>query len=505
MLLSALIHALGLPPLAGADAAITGLCYDSRRVTSGALFVAIAGYHVDGAAYLGDAFRRGAAAAVAETEKREQLEPVAAAYGRRLIGVDDPRAALATLAATWFGYPARELVTIGVTGTDGKTTTSYLISTVLEAAGHRSGLFSTAAFKIGAAWEENDSRQTTPEALEVQQLLRRMVQAGASHAVLESTSHGLELHKLDHCEYDVAVFTNLSPDHLDFHGTVDAYAAAKARLFAMLDLSIDKGVPKLAVLNADDPASARMAAATRASRLTYGIDAAADVRAREIDLQPDGSALLLQTPAGTVRTRLGLPGRFNVANALAAAAVAIGLGIAPAVIAGGLESFAGVPGRMQRLDAGQPFTVIIDYAHTAASFQKVLETLRPLTHGRLIAVFGCAGERGGERRTGMGAVAARSADYAVLTSEDPRGEDPAAIVGEIAEAMIAAGACEGRQFERQIDRRAAIARAFSLARSGDLVLLTGKGHEHSIQTPQGSLPWDEASVARSLLTGSGGA
>jgi len=502
VLLSELLRPLGLPALPDTDVQAAGVCYDSRRAVPGAVFVAVAGYHVDGAAFLDDAFRRGAIAAIVDARVRERLAPVAAAHARPLFGVPDPRAALATLAATWYRRPARELTTIGVTGTDGKTTTGYLLSGVLEAAGYRTGLFSTVAYKIGATWEENESRQTTPEAPEVQQLLRRMVDAGVSHALLESTSHGLELHKLDHCEYDVAVFTNLSPDHLDFHGTFEAYGNAKARLFGMLDRSCEKGVPKLAVLNADDPAWPRMAAATRARRLTYAIDTPADVRAREVVLHPDGSDLQLETPAGPITTRLALPGRFNVANALAAATAALGLGVPAAVVGAGLAAAGGVPGRMQRIDAGQPFTVIVDYAHTAASFQKVLETLRPLTRGRLIAVFGCAGERGVERRTGMGSVAARFADYSILTSEDPRGEDPEAIVAKIADTMIAAGTVEGQRFERVVERRAAIARAFSLARSGDVVLLTGKGHEHSIQTAEGSLPWDEAGVARELLAGS---
>ncbi len=501
MLLADLLRPLGVAVPRGAERAISGIAYDSRRVQSGNLFVAIAGFHVDGAAYAGDAIARGAAAVVADERVLPALAAAAEADAVPLVGVPDPRAALATLAARWFGYPARELVTIGVTGTDGKTTTCYLTSSLLEAAGFSTGLFTTVAYKIGRQWEENESRQTTPEALEVQHLLRRMADAGVGHALLESTSHGLELHKLDHCEYDVGVFTNLSPDHLDFHQTFEAYAAAKARLFAMLDTSVPKGAPKFAVLNVDDPSWRLMADATRARTLTYALDAAADLRPAAVQLHADGSDLRIASPAGVIEARLNLPGRFNVANALAAAAVALGLGVSPAAIGEGLSRASGVPGRMQRIDAGQPFAVIVDYAHTAASFQKVLDTLRPLTRDRLIAVFGCAGERGAERRSGMGAVAAQSADYAVLTSEDPRGEDPAAIIAAIAAAMTAAGAREGERFERVVDRREALARAFTLARPGDVVLLTGKGHEHSIQTATGSIPWDEAAVATELLRG----
>ncbi|HZQ38551.1 MAG TPA: UDP-N-acetylmuramoyl-L-alanyl-D-glutamate--2,6-diaminopimelate ligase [Dehalococcoidia bacterium] len=501
MLLADLLRPLGIAVPAGGEREISGIAYDSRRVQPGGLFVAIPGFHVDGAAFVGDACARGAAAVVLDELALPAAATTAAAAGVPLFGVADPRAALATLSACWFGYPARDLVTIGVTGTDGKTTTCYLTSSLLEAAGFRTGLFTTVAYKVGGQWEENESRQTTPEALEVQQLLRRMADAGVGHALLESTSHGLELHKLDHCEYDIAVFTNLSPDHLDFHGTVEAYAAAKARLFAMLDTSRQKGAPKLAVLNADDPHWQQMANATSGRRLTYALDAPADLRAVAIDLQADGSELRIASPAGPIEARLNLPGRFNVANALAAAAVALGLDVPAEAVGEALSRASGVPGRMQRIDTGQPFTVIVDYAHTAASFQKVLDTLRPLTRGRLIAVFGCAGERGAERRSGMGTVAARSADYAVLTSEDPREEDPAAIIAEIAAAMAAAGAPEGQRFERIVDRREAIGRAFALAGAGDVVLLTGKGHEHSIQTARGSIPWDEAAVATELLRG----
>lgn len=485
------------------DSAVTGISYDSRAVRPGNLFVAIGGFHVDGARFVSDAFRQGAVAAVVSEVAATALAANVPNADRRLITVPDTRRALADLAVAWYGRPAEQLRTIGVTGTDGKTSTSYLISALLEVAGLRNGLFTTVAYKIGDEWESNESRQTTPESLEVQALLRRMLDAGATHAVLESTSHGLALHKLDHCEYDIAVFTNLSPDHLDFHETVEAYRAAKGLLFEMLDTAKPKGVEKTAVLNADDPNASYMASRTRARKLYYGIDAPADVRAEKIALRADGTHFALATPTGRTQLFLPLPGRFNVYNALAAATAGLSLGIAQHDIHRGLSNATGVPGRMQRVDAGQPFSVIVDYAHTAASFEKVLTTLRPLTGGRLIAVFGCAGERGTERRTGMGAVAARDTDYSVITTEDPRGEDPEAIIAQIASAMQAGGAVEGRDFERVADRRQAMRRAFELARAGDLVLLTGKGHEHSIETAAGRIPWDEVTAARELLAGGG--
>ena len=498
-LISALESANASVPL---SADVTGISYDSRRVQPGNLFVAIGGFHVDGARFVSEAILKGAVAAVVANDAPVDAVSGAAASGK-LIRVPDARRALAALAAEWFGRAAGSVCTIGITGTDGKTSTSYLTSAVLEAAGLQTGLFSTVANKVGSQWEPNESRQTTPEALEVQALLRRMLDAGVTHAVLESTSHGLALHKLDHCEYDVAVFTNLSPDHLDFHESVERYRAAKGLLFEMLDFAKAKGVVKTAVLNADDPNTPYMASRTLARKLYFGIDSAADVMAVDLDERPNGTQMVLAAPTGRIDLFLPLPGRFNVYNALAAASVGISLDLPLGTIASGLSRATGVPGRMQPVDAGQPFTVIVDYAHTAASFAKVLATLRPLVKGRLIAVFGCAGERGVERRTGMGAVAARDADYTVITTEDPRGEDPEAIIDQIVGAMVEHGAEEGRDFECVIDRREALARAFDLARTGDLVLLTGKGHEHSIETAAGRVPWDEVAVARELLNSGG--
>lgn len=479
------------------DVEVRGIAHDSRRVTPGDLFVALPGLRVDGAAFAGEAFARGAVAVVA------QEDAYVAATGGPVVRVPDARAALSALAAAWHGFPAERLVTLGVTGTDGKTTTCYLLAQVLERLGP-SGLFTTVAYKIGPRWEKNPTRLTTPEAPDVQALLRRMADAGVRYAVLESSSHGLALKKLDHCAFDVAVFTNLSPDHLDFHGTMEAYCDAKARLFGLLAAAAEKGLPKTAVVNADDPAGAYMAARAEGARvLRYGFAEAADVRVLACEERAEGTLLRVATPAGPFETRLLLPGRFNVANALAAAGAALACGLAPTEIGVALAEARGAPGRLQRIEAGQPFTVIVDYAHTGAALERVLAALRPLTGGRVVVVFGCAGERGRERRAGMAAATAAGADYAVLTSEDPRSEDPEAIIADIARELEARGWREGRQFEREPDRRAAIARAFALARPGDLVLLAGKGHETTIETAAGDIPWDEAAVARELL-GTGG-
>lgn len=417
-----------------------------------------------------------------------------------LLAVEDTRVALSAAAAEFYGHPGRSMRVIGVTGTDGKTTTTYLTSALLESAGKQTGLMGTVDFKVGAEWRHNDTRQTTPEALEVQQLLAAMRDAGVTHAVIESSSHGLELHKLDHCAYDTAVVTNVGQDHLELHGTADAYLAAKGRLFSFLDDRAGKPGPSTGIVNADDPRSAEhMRSRTHSPVLSYGIDTAADLRAEAISLDPSGASFFLVASVGRVPVRTQLPGRFNVSNALAAASVALVEGVDLPQIAAGLAQARGVPGRMERVGAGQPFTVIVDYAHTGPAFEKVLRTLRPLTSGRIIAVFGCAGGRSPERRPGMGAVAARLADFSVITNEDPHEEDPRSILDDIAAAMRSVGRREGEDFVIVEDRRDAIRTALRHVQPADIVLLAGKGHEQSIIVGRTKHPWDERTVARELL------
>jgi UDP-N-acetylmuramoyl-L-alanyl-D-glutamate--2,6-diaminopimelate ligase len=330
-------------------------------------------------------------------------------------------------------------------------------------------------------------------------MLARMVERGRRYAVIEASSHGLALNRVDECEFDIAVFTTLSSDHLDFHGDAAAYLAAKGRLFEMLDESVDKGVPKTAVLNADDPASAALRSRTRANAVTYAIDVPADVCAESLRLEPLASVFDLVGPFGRLPVRLPLPGRHNVYDALAASAVALSLGVAPEKVCDGLAAFNGVPGRMETVDCGQPFAVIVDIASTPEALRRVLQVLRPATEGRLIAVFGCAGERDRNRRDGMGRAAAELADFVIITNEDPRSEHPDAIIAEIARALVAAGRREGDDFARVPDRRAALRRAFELARPGDVVLLAGKGTEQSMVIGDTHVPWDDRRVARELL------
>jgi UDP-N-acetylmuramoyl-L-alanyl-D-glutamate--2,6-diaminopimelate ligase len=478
--------------------AVRAIQHDSREVRPGDLFVCIPGDRFDGHAFAAAAVRAGAAALVCQQGRGGALD----ALGVPVVEVPDPRVTLAAISAAHEGYPARALTVIGVTGTDGKSTTAFLIHAALTACGVRAGLLTTIESRIGEERVTGLPRLTTQEANVVQRLLAEMVDAGCTHAVVEATSHGLELHRLDHCEFDVGVFTNLSGDHLDFHGTFEAYRRAKARLFTGLGKPGGKpgaaAVRPHAVLNADDRNWRHFARVTDAQVVTYALDARADVRAREVMLWPDGSTFVLATAEESLEASVALPGRFNVSNAAAAITTAAALGLDAGVAASGVAACAGVPGRMEKI-TGAPFDVIVDYAHTPDALRKVLDTLRPVVEGRLFVVFGCAGERSRDRRSGLGAVAAERADYAVLTEEDPRSEPSEAIIDEIARAMLAAGAAEGERFERVTDRRAAIDRALALAAPGDLVLIAGKGHEQSIERADGAHAWDDRAVARELI------
>jgi len=405
------------------------------------------------------------------------------------------------VAAAFYGDPALKLGVIGVTGTDGKTTTVHLIAHVLESAGRPAGYLSSASFRSTRdEARTNDSHMTTLEAPFVQRQLASMVEAKLDYAVIEASSHGLALHRVDACAFDVAVFTTLSRDHLDFHGTMDEYRGAKAHLFRMLDESVPKpGVAKAAVVNADDAESSYFLSQTRVAPLTYGIDAAAGVRAEHIEVAGLSSRFQLVTAAGTANVSVRLAGRYNVYNCLAAAAVAISQGVSFDEIVRALESFPGVPGHLELIDERQPFRAVIDIASTPAALRRVLEVLRPVTEGQLIAVFGCAGERDPGRRDGMGRVAGELADFVVLTNEDPRREDADAIIEQIAAALRAASREEGRDFARVPDRQEAIRYAFERAQPGDTVLLAGKGIEPSIVIGTEHVPWSEAQVAREEL------
>ena len=500
MRIADLLAALPVEEYRGTDnGAVTSVTYESGAVTPGACFVAIRGRNNDGHAYIADALARGATLIVGEEPPPADF-PADRTYAR----VGDSRRELATVAATLAGQPSRKMEVIGVTGTDGKTTTSNIIDAIMTTAGRRTGLMSTVDFKIGAERWANNTRFTTLEAPEVQEMLARMVEQRVECAIVETTSSGLALHRVYQIAYDIAVVTNITSEHLEVHGTLEAYRRAKAMLPESVDPDRRKDlpfdIPKACVFNADDANFAYLKSFCRAPILSYGIDAPADIRAEDLRLGATGSRFRVRLPDGAAfEVDTPLVARYNVANALAALAVGYLHGLSAERMARALKEFPGVPGRMERIEMGQPFTVVVDYAHTADSLEKVLRVLRPLTRNQLLVVFGSAGDRDRVKRPAMGAVAAREADYAVITDEDPREEDAASILSEIAAGADAAGAREGEQYERIVGRRAAIQRALSLAQEGDTVLLAGKGHEQSIVIGREKLPWDDRQVARDVL------
>ena len=465
---------------------VTSLAYDSRRVTPGALFFAVPGVHVDGHEFVGEAITGGAVGVVVERE-------VAGVSVPQLVA-DNSRHALADAADHWFGRPSERLTVVGVTGTDGKSTVTALAAEMLWGCRRHPGQIGTVQIGVGDDIMPNEERNTTPEALELQELLARMVEAGNDSVVMEATSHALALGRTRNCRFDVGVVTTVTSEHLEFHGTVEEYRAAKARLVEQAPI---------AVLNADDASFGYFHAQAADRVVTYAIDHEADLRAGNLRADASGTSFHLESPRWHGEVRVAMPGRFNVSNALAALGAAEALGLDVHHAATALEGTAGVPGRMDRIDAGQPFTVIVDYAHTADALHKMLTTLRPLTKGRLIVVFGSAGERDPSKRGPMGRVAATDADLAVVTDEDPRLEDPRVINEAIAAGARDAGALDRESLWVIDDRREAIAHAIGLAREGDLILLAGKGHETSIFYGTEKLPWDDRVVARDALAAAG--
>jgi UDP-N-acetylmuramoyl-L-alanyl-D-glutamate--2,6-diaminopimelate ligase len=494
--LAALVQALDPPvamPAGAETVTVTGVASDTRRLAPGDLFVAQPGDHTHGARFIREAVRLGAPAVVTEEEPEGAL-PVP------IVRVPDARAAVSRLAAEFWGRPSRELRVIGVTGTDGKTTTTFMSSAVLEAGGHTTGYISTVDVKLGPRRVRNLEHATTPQAPELQRRLREMVDAGVTHVVVESSSHGLKLRRLEDVAYDVAVLTNVTSEHLELHGTVEQYRLDKARLFTLMNRHPKPGVRKVGIVNADDPNADMYLRAAAGPTLTFGTYRYADLVGEDIAQGPDGLRFRVRSDQhGTAEARLPVLGAYNVYNALAALCVGLTQDVPLAQGLAGLERFEGVPGRMERVDEGQSFAVVVDYAHTADSLRKVLAALRAAARGRLIAVFGSAGERDRAKRPEMGAVAARHADFFILTDEDPRAEDGAVILREIAAGAEAEGARDGERYLCIPDRREAIREALRRARPRDVVLLAGKGHESTIEYADGPVPWNEEEVARELL------
>jgi len=468
---------------------ITGIAYDSRRVNSGDLFVAVQGLRVDGQHYIAEAVAKGAAAVAVEAG-------VKVPAGVPVLRMASTRIGLAELAAEFYGGPSRRLKLAGVTGTDGKTTVTHMSEHILQTSGIVAGAMSTVSFTIHGREVDNMSGQTTNEAPEVQAWLARMVEAGAECAVIETTSHALVQERVRACEFDVAAFTNVGHDHLDYHATWEDYLEAKARLIDLTANAIDKGIEKTAVLNRDDPSYERLARKPIPRRWTYGMTTASDLHPLELAITGSGSRFRMKTPLGETEVTLNVPARFNIYNALCAAGVCLALGVPVENVGRGLADFEGVRGRLEPVDLGQDFRVYIDFAHAAGSLASALAELRPFTQGHLIVVFGSTA-RSDHDRPGMGRAAAEFSDFFIITTDDPLTEDPVEIARDVQSGAI--GKEPGRDFEVVIDRRAAIRRAIEIARSGDTVLLAGKGHERSMRTGRGSEPWDERAEAEAAI------
>ena len=467
-----------------ADVEVAALAYDNRQVTPGTVFFCVRGFTRDGHDFAADAVARGAVALVVD-------HPLG--LGVPEVVVEDVRAAMAPAAARLHGDPTAALRTIGITGTNGKTTSAYLVRALLEAAGEPTGLLGTVTAVIGGT--EHAVARTTPEAIDLQATFAAMRAAGDTHCVMEVSSHALALGRADAIHWGAAIFTNLTQDHLDFHPTMDDYFAAKCRLFR-------EGKPAVAIVNVDDPYGARLAAELRATGddgparlVTVGIESvAADLRATDIQSSFAGSTFR----AGGLALRSPLPGRFNVMNVLGAVAAVRALGVDDATIVAALPGAGRVPGRFEPVDEGQDFAVLVDYAHTPDSLENVLTAARPLAAGRLVCVFGCGGDRDRGKRPQMGAISARLADHTIVTSDNPRSEHPPAIVDEILAGIADPG--PGGDVEAIVDRHDAIERAVALAAAGDVVVIAGKGHEQGQEFEDGrKLPFDDVGVAREAL------
>ena len=459
------------------SACVTDLAYDARRVTAGALFVCVPGSRADGHDFAAEAVERGAVALIVERPLDLSVPQLV---------VDDARLAMALAADAFFGSPTRELAVTGVTGTNGKTTSAFLLYAILAAAGLRPGLLGTIESRIGG--ERRAVSRTTPEAIELQRSFREMLEAGDRSCAMEASSHGSELKRLVGVRFRALVFTNLTQDHLDLHGTLDAYFDAKRRLFVSPDFD---GRRPPAAVNVGDPFGRRLADELRRlgeRPLTFGLVADADVRADELELTPAGARFV----SAGIEFETRLRGRFNVENVLGAVAAARLLGVPDEAVVRGVAHVKGVPGRFEAVDEGQPFTVLVDYAHTPEALANVLREARALTDGRLFCVFGCGGDRDRGKRPLMGETASRLADVVIVTSDNPRSEEPRAIIEEI---LLGTDG----NVDVEPDRARAIARALAQAEDGDVVVIAGKGHEQGQEFESRTIPFDDREVARDAL------
>lgn len=476
------------------EIAVTSVTEDSRQVTPDGIFVAVQGGNLDGHRFINDAVARGAAAVVGTYPMPDLPVPY--------IQVTDSRQVLGYLSAAFYGNPSQDMVLIGVTGTDGKTTTSNLIYHILLAAGYPAGVISTVNAVIGNEVVDTGFHVTTPTAPEVQRFLARMTVAGLTHVVLETTSHGLAQHRVTGCAYDIAVLTNITHEHLDEHVSFEKYRDAKAMLFTGLEKRAPKpnGIEPLAVLNRDDPSYTYLSERVTVRQVSYSLQSGADVWAESVEHTPGGLRFVVCGPWFQIPLECRLIGSYNVSNCLAAvAATVVGLGVDPEAVRRGIASLAGVPGRMEAIDMGQPFLAVVDFAHTPNALKQALAAAHTMTSGRVIAVFGSAGLRDREKRRMMAEIAAELADFSILTAEDPRTEPLEGILSEMAAGAQARGGVEGKNYCCVPDRGEAIRRAVCMANPGDLVITCGKGHEQSMCFGTQEYPWDDRTALRAAL------
>jgi UDP-N-acetylmuramyl-tripeptide synthetase len=500
--LGRLLESLAVKRLAGSeDQVIDSIHYDSRTVKTGGLFVAIQGFQANGHSYISDAVKKGAVAAV--TERPWDGPPSVS-----VVHVENARWALAALSSSFYGHPSRKLCVIGITGTNGKTTTAYLVESILSAAGFNVGVIGTINYRFGG--ESFVNNVTTPESLDLMRMLRQMADSNITHVILEVSSHALDLDRVAYCEFDVGVFTNLSRDHLDFHGNMQAYWLCKRKL-CVKSLSLgSKQARAVAVINQDDPRGKELAAEVPVRCFRVGLSEGCEIKADNVDVSTEGTSGRVDALGECFDFTSALVGRYNAYNILAATGMAMALGLPVPIIKEGIENLHGVPGRLEPVANDVGFSVFVDYAHTPDALENVLRALRKLSSGRLITIFGCGGDRDKEKRPMMGAAAGRLSDLSVLTSDNPRTEEPEDILTAI---VAGTATVSDRKYETEelakgfdspgyvveLDRRRAIALGLRAARSGDTVLIAGKGHETYQIIGEKTIPFDDREEASKVL------
>ncbi len=495
MRLSQLIEGIDNCRVAGdLDVEVKGLAYDSRKVKPGYLFVAIKGHRLDGHQFVEEAIGRGACGVVVQDSAALDHDMALKGGNRALIRVPDSRRALSRLSVNYYGRPFERLALIGITGTNGKTTTTYLLESILREAGAEPGVIGTINYRFKG--RSKKAPVTTPESLDLMEILNEMAEAGVSHVVMEVSSHALDQGRVQDCPFKVRVFTNLSRDHLDYHRTMEDYFQAKARLFKV---SADYEIPGItAVINMDSPEGKRLLGLTKIPAISYGLNAKAHVRAEQINSTREGMEFRLKGPQGEADIFSPLLGEFNIYNILAASSAAMALGVDLEGIKRGIKAVKCIPGRMERVDNAKGLFIVVDYAHTPEALSRVLEALRPLVTGRIITVFGCGGDRDKGKRAMMGQVALLLSDMVIITSDNPRTEDPISIISAIEDGVAKSGAkCP---YDIHADRKEAIKAALQMAGPDDLVLIAGKGHEDYQIIGTTTRPFDDRKVARELAS-----